>query len=161
MKKSTWLLHCLLAGSSVALAASAARRSLAATRKRVPRPQAKDRFPHFIFVAQLRAGSPNRLGRCLRQGQTPGRRTCESGRCRIGSVDGTKRRAQSGMNGYQPPYVRYNRYGRGEFDFAQQIAQSASPEEQQSEALAVRPDGVAFEIVVSASFAIDLAKPQK
>jgi hypothetical protein len=64
---------------------------------------------------------------------------------------------EAGGGSFNPSW-RYNRYGNGD-EFQQQIVQAVASEEQQGEAVAPKPDGIGFDFVVNAAFAIAPARP--
>jgi uncharacterized protein YggE len=124
-------------------------------------PQSKPGEPHFVFVARLAAQDrQTALTDAFAKAKLQATELAKAAGAGLGPLTGLSSMNSSG-GGYPSPYARYGNYGRGEYDFVQQVAQTASPDEQQSEALAPRPDGVAFDFVVNATFAIAAANPQK
>ena len=72
------------------------------------------------------------------------------------------RGAKKGAKKAKPPVAvttwRYNPYAAREYEFVQQVAQTAGGEQQGSEAVAVKLDGIAFDFAVNATFAVETKK---
>ena len=122
--------------------------------------QAKPGEPHFLFLARL---SPQErqaaLAEAFAKAKVQAAELAKAAGTGLGSLTGLSGQGASG--GMGNPYARYNPYNRGEFDFVQQIVQNAGTDEQQGEALAPRPDGIGFDFIVNATFAVEAAGPQK
>jgi hypothetical protein len=124
--------------------------------------QSKPGEPRFLFVARLsRQGRQTALADAFAKAKLQAAELAQAAGARLGPMTGLSGEAGGGMGGFNNPYGRYNNYNRGEYEFMQQIAQAAGSEEQQGEAVAPRPDGIGFDFIVSATFAVASAKPQK
>ncbi len=121
---------------------------------------AKPGEPRFLFVARI---SPQdrqtALSGAFAKAKAQAAELAKAAGAGLGPLTGLSGEA-GGMGGYSP-YSRYNSYNRGDYEFLQQIAQAAGAEEQHNEAVAPRPDGIGFDFVVNATFAVESATPQK
>ena len=125
--------------------------------------QAKPGEPHFLFVARL---SPQdrqtALAEAFAKAKAQAAELAKAAGAGLGPMTGLSGEAERRHERLQSPMQDTTATAdRGEYEFLQQIAQAAGGEEQQGEALAPRPDGIGFDFVVNATFAIEAAKPQK
>ena len=106
--------------------------------------QVKPGEPRFLFVTRL---SPQdrqaALADAFAKAKLQAAELAKAAGAGLGPLTGISGEAGGSTGGFNP-YQRYNNYNRGEYEFVQQVAQAASPEEQQGEALAPRPDGLGF-----------------
>ena len=113
--------------------------------------QAKPGEPYFMFVARL---SPQdrqtALADAFAKAKVHAAELAKAAGAGLGPMTALSGDLQGGYGGYQQ-YGRYGNYGRNEF--LQQIAQAAGGEEQ-GETMAPKPDGIAFDFVVNATFAV-------
>ena len=114
--------------------------------------------PRFLFVALLSPQDRQKaLAEAFAKAKTQAAELAKAAGAGLGAMTGLGGEASGGFN----PFSRFNfnPYGnRGEIDFAQQAAQS---EEQTGEAMAPRPDGIGFDFVVHATFALAATKVEK
>jgi hypothetical protein len=121
--------------------------------------------PHFLFVARL-APQDRQTAQAdaFAKAKAQAAELAKAAGAGLGPLTGLSGEAGSvaGVNPYVNPYGRYSyNNNRGDMEFLQAIAQNAGGEEQQGEALAPRPDGIGFDFVVTATFAVESAKGQK
>jgi hypothetical protein len=118
--------------------------------------QNKPEEPHFLFVAWLSPSDRQAaLASAFAKAKTQAEELAKAAGAGLGPMTGLSGETGGGavnVNGYNV----YSRYGinRGEYDFVQQIAQAAGAEEHEGEAMAPKPDGIAFDFVVHATFAL-------
>jgi hypothetical protein len=115
----------------------------------------------FVFYAQL---SPQdrrvALAKAFAKAKAKAAELAEAAGASLGPLSSLA--SESGMGGGYNPYSRYGyAFGRNDNEFVQQLAQSLSEDDQRMEAIGTRPDGVAFDIAVNASFAIGPATETK
>ena len=119
--------------------------------------------PRFLYLAQLSLQDRQAaLAGAFAKAKAQAAELAKAAGAGLGPMTSLRSDASS-MGGFNP-YARfgYNPYAdRGESEFLQQIAQNGGGDEQQGETLALRPDGISFDFVVNATFAIESAKPKK
>ncbi len=115
--------------------------------------------PHFVFVARL---SPQdrqtALAEAFTKAKAQAAELAKAAGAGFGAMTGLSgdggtggMGALAGMNASW----RYNPYAaRENYEWLQQVAQTAGGEEQQGEAMAPKPDGIAFDFAVNATFAV-------
>jgi len=125
-------------------------------------PQPKPGEPRFVFVARL---SPHdrqtALADAFAKAKSQAAELVKAAGAGLGPLTGLSGEAGGGMAGmndsggaFSSAIARYNT------EFLQQVAQTQS-DSQGNEAVGTRPDGIAFDFVVNATFAIESAQPQK
>ena len=115
--------------------------------------------PYFVFVAQLspqdRAAA---LAEAFAKAKAQAAELAKAAGAGLGPLTGLGGDAQ---NGGFSPYGRFNPYGYNRGDFMQQIAQAAGANEKQGEITAPKLDGIGFDFVVNATFAVEPGKAAK
>ncbi len=127
--------------------------------------QVKPGEAHFVFLARL---SPKdrqtALAEAFAKAKAQAAELAKAAGAGLGPLTGLSGEAGGGMGYGMNQAWRYNQYAAREYEYLQQVAQNAQPadsDEQGTEAVAPKPDGIGFDFNVYATFAVESARPPK